>query len=289
MTHTLDQQTFHEECLEKVQYGPMIRMESRKDTLKRLNEEAWTEISQQVRSVVVYSPQEVNTLVTILRGILKSAWQFAETMSLWYNSKDETKARAFFKATHHLSQQFLDGNSATVLKEFLTITIEEAKNYGALIESLAREIPQAAKQGPSNLQQQQIQQKQPPLQGMDSESSMRDLVTFMNASGLPLEVNPVVSDHPVNLWMLFEAVASKGGYEMATRRQAWRLIAHALRLPSQLLHVPQTLKQVYERNLLKFEEWSTEAMKDANFVLSLLATRTAAATNRSATSWAAKA
>lgn len=53
---------------------------------------------------------------------------------------------------------------------------------------------------------------------MDLEFFMRDLVIFMNVSGLFLEINLVVSDYLVNFWMFFEVVVSKGGYEMVMRR-----------------------------------------------------------------------
>ncbi|KAG6038797.1 hypothetical protein E4U41_003661 [Claviceps citrina] len=89
---------------------------------------------------------------------------------------------------------------------------------------------------------------------INPEQFMKNLTTLMNAKGLPLEPSPVVGDRPVNLVMLFQVVQSKGGFKSVAAANGWAHIAQALGLPFQIPTVAPALKQVYERNLFKFEE-----------------------------------
>jgi hypothetical protein len=94
---------------------------------------------------------------------LISTNRFAKALSRWYNAlKDESKARSFFKARLHLSEQFLDGDAATTPKSALTISHDEVDRYKLLIESMAREVSVAFghMKGPGQQQQQGGQQAQ---------------------------------------------------------------------------------------------------------------------------------
>ncbi|KAH8718401.1 SWI/SNF chromatin-remodeling complex subunit sol1 [Beauveria bassiana] len=95
--------------------------------------------------------------------------------------------------------------------------------------------------------------QQRPMAGTP-EQFMKNLAHFMASKGLPFDPNPAVADRPVNIMLLFQAVTSKGGFKMVTGTNGWPHIAGALGLPAQIPTVPAALKQVYERNLSKFEE-----------------------------------
>ncbi|XWW92560.1 hypothetical protein V2A60_000485 [Cordyceps javanica] len=101
--------------------------------------------------------------------------------------------------------------------------------------------------------------QQRPMGGMNPEQFMKNLSHFMASKGLPFDANPTVADRPVNIMMLFQAVSSKGGLKTVTAANGWPHIAQALGLPAHIPTVPAALKQVYERNLQKFEEaWITQ-------------------------------
>ncbi|OAA45387.1 ARID/BRIGHT DNA binding domain containing protein [Metarhizium rileyi] len=103
-------------------------------------------------------------------------------------------------------------------------------------------------------QQGAMRQQPRPMGNINPEQFMKNLTTLMSAKGLPLDPNPILGDRPVNLVMLFQLVQSKGGYKTVTTANGWALIAQNLGLPAQMPTVPPTLKQIYERNLAKFEE-----------------------------------
>ncbi|PTB61928.1 hypothetical protein BBK36DRAFT_1130479 [Trichoderma citrinoviride] len=93
-----------------------------------------------------------------------------------------------------------------------------------------------------------------PTGSINGEQFMKNLTALMSKQGLPLDVNPMIGDRPVNLMILFQAVSSKGGSKSVTVANAWGHIAQALGLPAQIPNVPLALKQIYDRNLGKFEE-----------------------------------
>lgn len=99
-----------------------------------------------------------------------------------------------------------------------------------------------------------MRQQPRPMGTINPEQFMKNLTALMNAKGLPLDPNPIIGDRPINLVMLFQVVQSKGGYKSVAAANGWAHIAQVLGLPAQIPSVAPTLKQVYERNLVKFEE-----------------------------------
>lgn len=95
----------------------------------------------------------------------------------------------------------------------------------------------------------------PQQRGIPQEQFMKSLSKFMQAKGLPLETNAVIANRPVNLLVLFQAVQSKGGYKPTTVSHQWPNISNAMGFhPGQMPQAPQLLKELYERNLARFEE-----------------------------------
>ncbi|KAF6808597.1 arid/bright DNA binding domain-containing protein [Colletotrichum sojae] len=109
-------------------------------------------------------------------------------------------------------------------------------------------------------QQQPQQQQQRPMPRTDPEQFMKSLATFMNAKGLQLDANPILANRTVNLLTLFQAVQSKGGYKPTTANNLWPHVSNSIGFhPQQIPPAPQALKEIYERNLLRFEEaWAAQ-------------------------------
>jgi SWI/SNF chromatin-remodeling complex subunit SWI1 len=123
----------------------------------------------------------------------------------------------------------------------------------------------AARQGMANGQmapnamrpQQGIpQQQQGVPRGQGYDQFMQNLARFMNERGLPLDLNPTVEGRPVNMFGLFQYVTKYKGYRYVTAGNGWAQVSQAMQFPPQQYPTaPQQIKGVYERNLLKFEEW----------------------------------
>ncbi|KAK1579997.1 uncharacterized protein LY79DRAFT_521674 [Colletotrichum navitas] len=106
----------------------------------------------------------------------------------------------------------------------------------------------------------QPQQPQRPMPGSNPESFMKSLNNFMAAKGQQLDPNPVIGNRPVNLLTLFQSVQSKGGYKPTTAGNQWPNVSNSIGFhPGQIPQAPQMLKEIYERNLLRFEEaWAAQ-------------------------------
>ncbi|KZZ92508.1 ARID/BRIGHT DNA-binding domain protein [Moelleriella libera RCEF 2490] len=98
-----------------------------------------------------------------------------------------------------------------------------------------------------------------PLGNINPEQFMKNLTSIMGSKGLPLDTNPMVADRPVSLPILFQMVNSKGGHKNVTATNAWAQLTQSLGLPGHIPAVASSVKQIYERNLGKFEEvWMSQ-------------------------------
>lgn len=105
------------------------------------------------------------------------------------------------------------------------------------------------------MQQPSMRPQARPMPRTDPESFMKNLTTFMNAKGLPLDVSPTLVDRPVNLLLLFQQVQSRGGFKAVTASNGWPVVSSQIGFhPGQIPAAPQMLRAIYDRNLLKFEE-----------------------------------
>ncbi|KAF2838560.1 hypothetical protein M501DRAFT_1004323 [Patellaria atrata CBS 101060] len=87
------------------------------------------------------------------------------------------------------------------------------------------------------------------------EHFVKQVATLMHQHGLPFNPNPVVANRPVNLMQLFGIVIKPGGIRIVTQAQQWPAVAQALGFPpAQFPMAGAELRQIYEQNLLKYEE-----------------------------------
>lgn len=79
------------------------------------------------------------------------------------------------------------------------------------------------------------------------------LFDLMQKSGVGITPTPLISQKPVNLFVLFEAVQSQGGFIEVTRSFKWHRVSELLSLSARI-DVVQELISVYTRMLYIFEE-----------------------------------
>lgn len=113
-------------------------------------------------------------------------------------------------------------------------------------------MPMANGQMPPN--NANVQQPQIP-RGTNPESFMKNLTTFMTVQNLPLDTNPIIEGRPLHLMQLFMMVSKFGSYRNVTQRNMWSQVSQAVGFnPVQYPSASMQIKNIYERNLLKFEE-----------------------------------
>ncbi|KAK4112623.1 hypothetical protein N656DRAFT_709506 [Canariomyces notabilis] len=109
--------------------------------------------------------------------------------------------------------------------------------------------------------QQGMPQQQPMARMPTPEQFMKHLTAFMNSKGLSVDLQPFVEGRPIPLHNLFQFVYYRlGGYRNATNSNGWIQVAQSSGFaPQQIPTVAPQLKVLYERNLLKYEEfWATQ-------------------------------
>ncbi|KAL1892396.1 component of SWI/SNF global activator complex [Sporothrix stenoceras] len=89
-----------------------------------------------------------------------------------------------------------------------------------------------------------------------SDQFMNQLSMFMQRINMPLETNPVAGDRPMHLMQLFQTVQKFSGYRNVMQNNVWPQVSNALGFPpAQIPTVAGQIKAIYERNLLKFEDF----------------------------------
>ncbi|OTA90948.1 hypothetical protein M434DRAFT_397606 [Hypoxylon sp. CO27-5] len=104
-------------------------------------------------------------------------------------------------------------------------------------------------------------QQQPQIpRPTNPDAFLKNLTAFMHMKGLPLDTNPVIEGRPLHLLQLFQNVSKFGGYRNVTGHNMWMQVAASVGFnPQQIPSAPTQIKNIYERNLLKFEEvWAMQ-------------------------------
>ncbi|KAI9743327.1 MAG: hypothetical protein M1818_003173 [Claussenomyces sp. TS43310] len=119
------------------------------------------------------------------------------------------------------------------------------------MQSMPQNSPLVKPQMPNGQFPQAMRPQQPVSRPNNPEQFMKQLNAFMQARGMPLDMNPIVGDRPINIVMLYMAVAKSGGYKRVTRENLWPQVAQALQCNPAFA---QQIKGHYERNLMMFED-----------------------------------
>lgn len=84
---------------------------------------------------------------------------------------------------------------------------------------------------------------------------MEDLEEFLEQKRQPIKNNPMLDGHEVDLFHLYKAVTSRGGYHQVNNKKLWKEVAQDLRVSPENSGAPTTLKQYYVRYLLSYEDF----------------------------------
>ncbi|KAI1290539.1 hypothetical protein F5Y03DRAFT_62501 [Xylaria venustula] len=91
--------------------------------------------------------------------------------------------------------------------------------------------------------------------GMTPDIFMKNLNAFMGSRNLQFEMNPIVEGRPIHLFQLFQLVQKFNGYRNVTAQQIWPQVAATIGFPPQQIpSATNQIRNIYERNLAKFEE-----------------------------------
>jgi hypothetical protein len=84
---------------------------------------------------------------------------------------------------------------------------------------------------------------------------MVDLTEFLEQKRQPIKSHPMLDGHEVDLFHLYKAVTSRGGYHKVNNLKLWKEVSQDLRISSSNTGASTTLKQYYIRFLLSYEDF----------------------------------
>lgn len=134
----------------------------------------------------------------------------------------------------------------------------QARNMMAARQGVPNgQMPPGAMRQQPGAPPQQIPRVAPP------EQFMKHLTALMNSKNLPLDAHPVVEGRQIPLYNLFQFVFNKaGGYRNTTQSNVWPQVSQFMGFPPQQFPAaPQYFRAIYERNLLKYEEFYVAQQK----------------------------
>ncbi|KAI8094989.1 uncharacterized protein B0P05DRAFT_524204 [Gilbertella persicaria] len=83
---------------------------------------------------------------------------------------------------------------------------------------------------------------------------IKELKQFHLEKGTTLQAEPVLGGRRLDLYKIFQVVASSGGFEEVTKNRGWKQVGDIFQFPSTCTNSAYILKGVYIRNLLGWEE-----------------------------------
>ncbi|UKZ93390.1 uncharacterized protein TrAFT101_008304 [Trichoderma asperellum] len=140
-----------------------------------------------------------------------------------------------------------------VYEQFIEI-FQNMKEQQAPLQDLLEDFKQFLPDSKDQTPRGQTQNKHRAKGSINADQFMKNLMGFMREMGLPLDPKPMIRDKPISLVILFHAVQAKGGFKTLTARNGWSSMAQTLGLQTQNPNVVVALRQIYEQNLLRFEE-----------------------------------
>ncbi|KAJ6446668.1 PHD finger domain-containingprotein [Purpureocillium lavendulum] len=144
--------------------------------LRQFSSEELRAFKEQSAPEIAMSPQERSDTAAKLQRIAGDMTKVSRGLTKWYSiTRDDARAKMFFRTRLRIVNQFADGEQLQVLKDKFSIRSSEVDQARAMLESMAKDLAAsmiksgmmkppgqgAAATGAQNAQQQQQQQPQP--------------------------------------------------------------------------------------------------------------------------------
>ncbi|TWU77325.1 hypothetical protein ED733_005133 [Metarhizium rileyi] len=148
--------------------------------LRTISQEEQRQFSQEAMPEISMSSQELAETGTKLQRIAQDMNKVSRGLTKWYSiTRDDVRAKKFFRTRLRIMRQFSDGEPMKVLKDKFSINSAEIDQARAMLESMAKDLAasmygrgmmkpgqqgQQAPQGQGAGQNQAVQSQQPQLQ-----------------------------------------------------------------------------------------------------------------------------
>ncbi|KJK77384.1 hypothetical protein H634G_07123 [Metarhizium anisopliae BRIP 53293] len=165
--------------------------------LRAISQEEQRQFSQESMPEMSMNPQELGETGVKLQRIAQDMNKVSRGLTKWYSiTRDDARAKMFFRTRLRIMKQFSDGEAMKVLKDKFSINSAEIDQARAMLESMAKDLAasmygrgmmkpgQQAPQGQGAGQNQTAQSQQPQPQQQAQQQNQQSQPAPLNAANL---------------------------------------------------------------------------------------------------------
>ncbi|KAI1643828.1 uncharacterized protein F4817DRAFT_234532 [Daldinia loculata] len=174
--------------------------------LKSIGQEEHMNAAREPYQEIPMNPEQYQDMAQKIQSMVSEMGKVSKILGRWYTlTRDDNRARMFFKMRLRLGKQFADGEKMTTLKKAFSLKPNELDSVRAMLEGMARDVanqyPQVMKR---NATQQQHAPESGPQQGVSENTATPPM-------GAPTPLNAANLEKQNALNKIHQRTASKSG------------------------------------------------------------------------------
>ncbi|KAI1773685.1 hypothetical protein F4818DRAFT_421423 [Hypoxylon cercidicola] len=152
------------------------------------------------------TPEEYHEMAQKIQSMVQEMGKLSKILGRWYTlTRDDTRARMFFKMRLRLIKQFADGDKMSTLKSGFSLMPKDLEGVRGMLEGMARDV---ASQYPQGLKRNPAAQQAAPEQGLHAAGEM----TAAPSTSQPAPLNAANLEKQAQvLSKMHQRSTSKGG------------------------------------------------------------------------------
>ncbi|KAI8960192.1 hypothetical protein F5Y11DRAFT_274789 [Daldinia sp. FL1419] len=174
--------------------------------LKTIGQEEHMNVSKEQYPDIPMSPEQYQDMAHKIQSMVSEMTKVSKILGRWYSlTRDDNRARMFFKMRLRLNKQFVDGEKMTALKKVFSLKPQDLDSVRAMLEGMARDVanqyPQVMKR---NATQQQHTQESGSQQGASENTATPPM-------GVPTPLNAANLEKQNAMNKIHQRTSSKSG------------------------------------------------------------------------------
>ncbi|XDG00468.1 hypothetical protein ABKA04_000083 [Annulohypoxylon sp. FPYF3050] len=134
--------------------------------LKAIGQEEHMSASKESYHEIPMTPEQYQDMGQKIQSMVGEMTKISKILGRWYTlTKDDNRARMFFRMRLRLLKQFVDGEKMTTLKKAFSLRPQDLDGVRAMLEGMARDVasqyPQVMKRNGNGIQQQNASESGP--------------------------------------------------------------------------------------------------------------------------------
>ncbi|OTB11938.1 hypothetical protein K445DRAFT_26193 [Daldinia sp. EC12] len=173
--------------------------------LKLIGQEEHINAAKEPYQEIPMTPDQYQDMAQKIQSIMSEMGKVSKILGRWYTlTRDDNRARMFFKMRLRLGKQFADGEKMTTLKKAFSLRPQELDSVRAMLEGMARDV---ATQYPQVMKRSATQQQA--LEAASQQGPNENTATPPTGAPAPLNAANLEKQNALN--KIHQRAASKSG------------------------------------------------------------------------------